>query len=48
MLKHNKFKIQSMFLHQIHPIFFIHNWTYKKIVVLKIEIKTKNMKNLWF
>jgi hypothetical protein len=33
-----------MILHQFHTNFFIQNWTYKKYVVLKVEIKIENMK----
>jgi hypothetical protein len=37
-----------MFSYQIHTIIFIHNWSYKKSIVWKVEIKIENMKNLWF
>jgi hypothetical protein len=33
-----------MFPYQFHTILFTHNWTYKKYVVLKVEIKNENMK----
>jgi hypothetical protein len=37
-----------MFSYQIHTILFIHNWSYKKYVVWKVDFKIENMKKLWF
>jgi hypothetical protein len=37
-----------MFPHQSTLIFLLKIESYKRYVVLKIEIKIENMKNLWF
>jgi len=33
-----------MYFYQIHTIIFTHNWSYKKSVVWKVEIKLKTWK----
>jgi len=47
--KYNSNKVWSMFLYEFHTTYFlIYNWTYQESVVLKVEIKNENMKNVWF
>jgi hypothetical protein len=34
--------------YQFHTTFFTWNWTHKKPILLKVEIKNENMKNYGF
>ncbi len=47
-LKTQQFKVVSMFPHQYPTTFFILNSIFQTSIILSVETKMENMKNMWF